>query len=98
VVNLFAYRATKPSVLFTLSKQEAIGPSNDKHICEAIYAAKLVICAWGQYGTLFGRDEEVLALLRDSGTVPLALKITASGMPAHPLYLPYGLLPKEYLV
>lgn len=87
VVNLFAFRSTDPDALYGMSRADAIGPENDQHILEACQQSKLVVCAWGNHGTLHDRAREVLKLI---GTVqtPVALKINAkSGQPAHPLYL-----------
>ena len=46
VVNLFAYRTSKPSLL----KQavEPIGEDNDRYILETALRSDLVILAWGQ--------------------------------------------------
>ena len=48
VVNLFAYRASKPSLL----KQavEPIGRDNDKYIQESVFKSDRVILAWGNHG------------------------------------------------
>lgn len=93
VVNLFAFRATDPLILRQLGRNEAIGPENDQHILNAVSRSRLVLCAWGNHGLLYGRDKEVASLV---GTVtkPFALKINAkSGQPAHPLYLKGNLKP-----
>jgi hypothetical protein len=89
VVNLFAYRSTSPDALYSMSRDHAIGPENDQHIAEACNASRLIICAWGNHGSLFGRDAEVLHLIRaQQGAIPMALKINPkSRQPAHPLYL-----------
>lgn len=88
VVNLFAYRSTNPDVLSAMSRDAAVGSENDAHIVESCKAALVVICAWGNHGVLFGRDKEVIRLLRFNGLSPKALKINVkSGQPAHPLYL-----------
>lgn len=87
VVNLFAFRSTDPDVLYGMSKSEAIGPENDRHIFDVWSQSKLVICAWGNHGKLHGRGAEVLRL-GSSVSTPMALKInTSSNQPAHPLYL-----------
>jgi hypothetical protein len=90
VVNLFAYRSTNPEMIYAMSKAEAVGPDNDRHITEACNASRIVICAWGNHGSHAGRDNEVLALIRaQDGAAPMALKINRkSRQPAHPLYLP----------
>ncbi len=89
VVNLFAYRSTSPDVLYGMSRDHAVGPDNNQHIAEACNASRIVICAWGNHGALFGRAAEVLEVIRaQQGAKPMALKINAkSGQPAHPLYL-----------
>jgi hypothetical protein len=97
VVNLFAYRSTDPNMLAAMSKDAAIGPENDQHIVKATALATVVLCAWGNHGALFGRDTEVLRLIRGKGAKPMALKInTKSGQPAHPLYLKADAQPLPY--
>jgi len=98
VVNLFAYRATKPAELKAAHKRgvDIVGEENDERIRSALRLCQggPVICAWGTKGTLLGRDKEVLKLLREHSWVrPRALRMTKSGHPEHPLYLPKGLPP-----
>lgn len=87
VVNLFAYRSTSPDVLYGMSRDVAVGQDNDHHIIAAAALASPVICAWGNHGALFGRDQEVLKMLRERGVTPTALKVSKTGQPGHPLYL-----------
>jgi hypothetical protein len=88
VVNLFAYRSTSPDVLYAMSRDTAVGPDNDRHIVQACALAAYVICGWGNHGSAFGRDKEVLKLLSERNVRATALKINAkSQQPAHPLYL-----------
>ena len=94
VVNLFAYRATNPSMLLEVGPREAIGPDNDRHIVDAVCGAHGVICAWGNRGSLGNRGEEVLKLIRAQGVEPECLGTTKIGQPAHPLYLSNTLLLK----
>ena len=97
VVNLFAHRCTDPGTLYGMSRDAAVGPENDLHITEAACKARIVICAWGNHGVLFGRDREVVRLLRFHGVVPMALKINKkSKQPAHPLYLKANAEPLEF--
>lgn len=95
VVNLFAYRSTSPDALYGMSRDHAIGPENDRHIAEACNASRIVVCAWGNHGALFGRAADVLHVIRaQQGAKPKALKINGkSGQPAHPLYLKATLTP-----
>lgn len=103
VTNLFAWRATDPRALPSDAAM-AIGPDNDIHLREVLTgtstitvtpAPSLVICAWGTKGTKWGRDKEVLALIRQYHQ-PSALWVTDQGHPAHPLYLPNDVNPRPY--
>lgn len=94
VVNLFAFRATRPIDCFRAAAP--VGPDNDQHITEAVRGAQLVVVAWGANGVRLGRDRQVLALLGEAGAVPHALRLLPSGLPEHPLYLPGNLRPFPY--
>jgi hypothetical protein len=84
LVNLFAFRATKPSDL--LVAQDPTGPMNDRFIQKLAGLADLVVACWGNHGAAFDRAQEVLHLLPASR----CLGTTGSGAPKHPLYVPYG--------
>jgi len=94
VVNLFAYRATKPSELKRAGY--LVGPENDLHIAMAARAAGAVCVAWGANGSKTGRAGEVLMLLMRNGVVPQCLAVTRGGMPQHPLFAPSVLEMKPY--
>lgn len=92
VMNLFALRATDPK---ELKKQPApIGPENDSHLrnlgaLNQMGSVSMVIAAWGAHGALYRRGEHVARIITEQCGLPLyAMKITASGHPSHPLYLP----------
>ncbi len=86
VVNLYAYRATDPDDLRRAGYP--VGPDNDAHIAEAALASAAVCVAWGANTAGLLRSGEVLPMLRGLGVEPLCLRITRSGHPQHPLYLP----------
>lgn len=90
VVNLFAYRATKPTQLRWAGWP--IGPENDHHIAQAARTASGVCLAWGAHAghpMAVARVQQVLPLIRSMrGDSLQCLHITASGHPAHPLMLP----------
>jgi len=98
VVNLFAFRATKPKVL--LAEKEPVGPKNNEHIRRAAEEAHnsggIVIAAWGAHGKHRDRDKQVMALLDAWDILPKSLAETAGGMPRHSLYLPNGCKPLDY--
>lgn len=82
VGNLFAFRTPFPSVLRLAA--QPIGRANDRWLQRLAAESSCVIAAWGNHGSLMGRDEQVCALLR-----PLyVLSLTRQGQPRHPLYVP----------
>ncbi len=92
VGNLYAFRATQPSELFTAA--DPIGPSNDEALLELVTRSQLIVCAWGQRGPIPGRRWEVL---RNLGACQYrevrALRINENGEPGHPLRLALGARP-----
>ena len=84
VVNLFAWRATRPRAL--REAPDPVGPRNDQVIAEAAACCAAVIAAWGAHGALRDRAAVVRAALRAAS--PRCLGLTAAGQPRHPLYVP----------
>lgn len=84
VVNLFAFRATKP---YDLTKAaDPIGPLNDLRIAEQIEKHKqfgIIVAAWGQHAFAKKRAKEIV----DKFGPLLCLGKTQNGYPCHPLYL-----------
>lgn len=96
MTNLFAWRDTNPKNLPRRVKEgiDIIGEENDRFLVETACFASLIICAWGNDGTLLGRDEQVLKLIHK----PLYClkKKDGCAIAAHPLYLPSASLPVYY--
>jgi hypothetical protein len=90
IANLFAYRARDPHRL--LRARDPVGPRNDEYLLSASVGAKVVVAAWGNRGTFLERDAAVRKLLPQLHL----LRLTASGNPAHPLYLPSSLTPTPW--
>lgn len=87
VVNLFAFRATKPQVMRAAA--DPVGPENDDYIRALLGRGHPVIAAWGANGDYRGRDQAVLRLARETNRADLRhLGLTAKGQPMHPLYRP----------
>lgn len=86
IVNLFAWRATRPAGLRAAA--DPVGPGNDACIRRAALWADLVLCAWGADGQWLGRAAQVEALLRACGRPLFHLGLTQAGAPRHPLYRP----------
>ncbi|MBE9032076.1 DUF1643 domain-containing protein [filamentous cyanobacterium LEGE 11480] len=86
MVNLFAYRATKPEDL--RKAKVPIGQDNNQTILSATQTAKYVIAAWGVHGDYRGRDRQVYELLVDRQIPLCCFGTTKYDHPRHPLYLP----------
>jgi hypothetical protein len=61
--NLFAYRATSPSVMKTHSNP--IGELTDEILLGCKSVATTVMACWGDDGSLLDRDSKVIILLKD---------------------------------
>lgn len=88
VVNLMAWRATKPKDL-PVDLTTAFGPDNGSHILDVAETAGYIVAAWGAGGSYRARyfAPQVLGLLRDIGVSILCLGQTIAGHPRHPLYV-----------
>jgi hypothetical protein len=100
VVNLFAYCSHQPQALKQVA--DPIGPENDRYLLAACTAAAAIALAWGNGGTLYGRDRAVLKLLQPYRDRCYCLGRNQTGQPRHPLYvkrqtrlLPWGVKPKQ---
>ncbi len=81
VVNLFAYRCTRP--LHLSDVDDPVGPLNDGAVADAVRRSDVVVAAWGAHPMAVGRGK-ALADWR----VPLhCLGTTKDGAPRHPLYV-----------
>lgn len=92
MANLFAYRATKPSVLPHV--EDPVGPRNNWWLTNLSRKINLIVAAWGVHGTLLARDVEVLAKLSNVH----CLGLTKKGFPKHPLYLSATVTPKTFCI
>ena len=90
VSNIFAYRSTEPRILKLI--HDPVGPGNDESIDMMFEDCKMVIAAWGEHGLLNNRSYEIRKKYK--GRL-YALRLNASGEPAHPLYLKKSLEPFE---
>lgn len=89
VVNLFAYCATDPTQLRQAT--QPVGVDNDRYLALACAASARVIAAWGNWGTLHQRHQQILTLLPQ--TRSYCLGVNRSGQPRHPLYVRRDIVP-----
>ena len=83
MMNLFAYRATKPSVM--MQSIEPIGFENNNHLTTLKRKVEKVVICWGDNGRHKSRSKQVLNLLNQDDLYCIA--INQSGEPKHPLYI-----------
>lgn len=95
VVNVFAYRATRPAELKKFDSPVGVG--NDAAISAAAVAGDVVIAAWGVHAVHLGREAQVRALLAESGASTSLLRLTKRGHPGHPLYVRGDTRPTPWL-
>lgn len=95
VLNLFAYRATKPTDL--LLAADPIGPHNDYHIGETLKHRPIVIAAWGVGGNHLNRARKVANMCHAFGVTLSCLGVTKEGAPRHPLRISYDVLLKPWI-
>lgn len=88
IVNLFALRSTDPKALKTA--QDPVGPANDEWIRRISSNAELVVCGWGNHGSMLDRGRKVFETLK----APQCLTVTNEGQPGHPLYLSMTVKPR----
>lgn len=87
VVNLFAFRATKPADL-PLALSVRRGPENIEHQKAAVLGAHRVVCAWGANRHAKAEGTCFLNWLAAWEIEPFALGFTKSMAPRHPLFIP----------
>lgn len=89
VINLYAYRATDPNELLSLSLEERIGPENLRVISSELSdpTSFPVICAWGSHKAVDKKIVKKVIQIANNNYVNLkALHINKDGNPKHPLY------------
>lgn len=89
VVNLFAFRATKPEALFDAPDPQ--GPMNRIEVASAATGATnaggWVVAAWGAHWLADLPGADCAVMLRDFGVSLRCLGHTKGGAPRHPLYV-----------
>jgi len=94
VGNTFGYRCTDQKRL--LEVPDPVGPGNNIALLDMAEKADLVVLAYGapQHKSLRARGTEVARMLLKAGITIAALRLSKSGRPEHPLYLPATLEPQ----
>ena len=91
MLNIFAFRATDPKVMFAEPSPVADqlhSDANDRAIEDVCMRADVVVAAWGAHGNHHQRDVFVRHLiLKPMMHKVHHLGLTKDGLPRHPLYL-----------
>lgn len=95
VVNLYAWRATRPADLWTAG--DPVGPDNDAYLRAAVAVSAAtggpLVAAWGANA----KADRVTDVLKIPGMDRLAaIGVTKAGQPKHPLYLKSDLTPQPW--
>lgn len=92
MVNIFAYRATKPVEMFNAAKKNIyiVGPENTRYVRNAIRESAVAIGAWGNDGDCCEANELIA-----TGNLK-HLGLNKSGTPKHPLYLKKDAVPMPF--
>jgi hypothetical protein len=101
VVNLYAFRATKPADLYNAmaySGTYAKGPDNDEVIRRAVADTNTVVVAWGKpgRGSVAARADQVRRMIQATNSTLFCLQHNNDRSPAHPLMLPYSCRLEEF--
>ncbi len=98
VINLFAFRATKPADMKAAA--DPVGTYNDHVTGDVLLSAALlgdeVICGWGAHGKHRGRDRAAAELARRAGVQLRCLATNRDGSPQHPLYIAHATTPQPW--
>ena len=85
VVNLFAWRSTRPEALRRVA--DPVGPRNHAAIASALRESSLVVAAWGNTAPAREQALRVCRLATRLRTPLFCLGTTLGGQPRHPLYV-----------
>ena len=97
VCNLFALRSPYPKAI--RESRDPVGAENDEWILRSARGSDVVVCAWGNHGTLLNRETQVRRMLEGAGHTRKMrhLGLTKLGQPRHPLRLRADTLPTPLL-
>lgn len=96
VVNLCAFRATKPRDLYA-SDEDVIGAENESNVLQAIRRSHKVIAAWGCLNPRTAWAHKVMRkTLMNENVTTYCLGTNGDGSPKHPLYVAYDTPLEQY--
>ena len=96
ILNLFAFRATRPADL--RQAEDPVGPGNGQVVLEGAARAGMILCGWGVHGSLRDAGAQMRETLNARGLVLHTLGLTKAGHPRHPLYVGNAVVPQPWPV
>lgn len=88
ILNVFAFRCNdkRDLLLANKSKEERkriIGPENDVVMYDTFMENPMsnIVCAWGTFGSITGRDKAICYLIKECGRTPKCIQVTKEGHP-----------------
>lgn len=94
ILNLFAFRATRPEDLRAAA--DPVGEGNIEAVL-AVAGTATVICGWGLHGAFLDQGAAMRGRLRECGVTLWHLGLTKDGQPRHPLYVANAVQPVRWL-
>lgn len=64
-----------------VSVHDPVGPDANRWLRAALAEAEQVVCAWGEFGQLFGRDREVIDMIGEAGKEAVCFGVARKGYP-----------------
>lgn len=95
VLNLFAFRATRPEDLRAAA--DPFGAANTETVLAAVGEAATVVCGWGLHGAHLGQGVAMRGLLAERCITLWHLGLTRDLHPRHPLYVANAIEPRPWL-
>ena len=86
MTNIFAWRDTDPEKM--KRAVDPVGPDNDRWLLAVAEVAAERVAAWGNHGKHLDRSVHVKWLFAGANRPLHCLRLTGTGQPCHPLYLP----------
>ena len=96
VVNLWSVRSTDPDYLLG-DHYRGSNTENDQFIRAAVHGTERIVCAWGSHKAVRD-DPHRVATVRSflPPALTVALRVSKTGQPYHPLYVSYDVEPVAF--
>lgn len=98
IVNLFAFRSSKPEALIPLGNK-AIGPNNPDYISAGLEKHSITVCMWGKNANLISSTVTTIWTQTLANKVGIkCFKLNQDGSPMHPRFLGHFIKPIPFVI